>query len=236
MTEEYRRILAKELEDIRLVDEDDLEYYLLGGFKPRYKRSDVPAMSKLFLSFNNAVETELTKGSYAGLFDPLRLFDELYRTLELYIKYQKENDLGKFIAHKKSLKFNKVQNDYFNQSIDSVILVYKAYELSNASSENPPLLTEPKLNKADSSLTAYEKALRHYYLECSHEENYITGKAIVDKYGQKQVESFLNKIRADKGPDLNRRGIKKVLQNVINALSNYKSAQKAATNDFDKLN
>jgi hypothetical protein len=81
----------------------------------------------------------------------------------------------------------------------------------------------------------YEIALRHYFLEEAKKLPQLQGKQIVEEYGAKKVEVFLDELRKEK-LNYKRKGLLKQLNNVKESLSEHPEVQQSVSNHIDKIN
>lgn len=154
------------------------------------------------------------------------LRDKLFETFEIINKhkyYSKIKDLpnGDMSEEDEILSSAFVQAD--------MILNHVAAAVNKLMNE-----LKPKKTKKRSDLSAFEIALRHVFLEEAKEEPTLQGKQIVERYGIKKVEVFINEIRT--GLNYRRKGLLNQLVNVQNSLSEFPEIQRSITNHIDKVN
>lgn len=93
---------------------------------------------------------------------------------------------------------------------------------------------DKQIHKSD--LSAFEIALRHWYLVKYKKEDWIepvkVGKKYKDLRNYKNIEDHSRDIDSNR----NRKPKQKELKNIENSLSDYPDIQKAIQNDIDKLN
>lgn len=189
---------------------------------------------KNIIQENNQLSSTLIK-EYAEKLNAAEISDEMLQDIlmeakELIVKLKnwklQKPSLGFIIAGNKELALKNF--DRYTASLDGII------EECTIRIENRSIRKSVSKLKSPSELTAFEIALKHWYLERAGIESYSGAIEIASKYkgikNSKNIELAFNDIVQKR-----KKANLKQLKNILNSLKDYPIVQKAIQNDLDKL-
>ncbi|WP_276363546.1 hypothetical protein [Daejeonella sp. H1SJ63] len=176
-----------------------------------------------------------TKEFFNALSDPDLSDEELYdilmpaRELKIKLKNWKlvKPTLGFKVTSQKEMAVKNI--DKFIAMLDGIV------EECNIRLENRSKRKEIQKLKSKGELSAFEIALRHWYLVYGKEENYIIPKQVGEKYqhlvDKTNIAKSYSRIDKAKG----KIGTKAQLLKIHDSLSDFPKIQKAIINNIDEL-
>jgi hypothetical protein len=107
-----------------------IDYYILGGFRPVIYMNEYISSSKMYLSYNMSIYRQLTDGKYKDLFSIVKFFDMLYCAFDQYKTYADQPLMYK--AHINQLNLTGRQTKFFTKKIRELISFTVQPEISTS--------------------------------------------------------------------------------------------------------
>lgn len=166
--------------------------------------------------------------------DAVIFWDMFFNDFSKKIETIKQSDFIGWnnVLEKLKLTLNLKINDPFSKNINPS--KYGVAQIERLQHILSMRLQEPVNSSKKNFVDNYEIALKHWLLEKAKIEPMIFGEQIVNRYGAKKVEVFVNELRKN-GVNKSKKNILSQLTNVKNSLNDYPEIQKELVNLIDEL-
>lgn len=177
------------------------------------------------------------EGEFPFPYDDIDLIEKYYqRKQKSFLERRKQDTRSHYNEALETSRFKELEIKEAEELIEELKVKPKAMKFPAIHIDRLMTYLAWLKSHKGNTLSAFEIALKHWYLVNSGAEKYIIPKAVGEKYRQfasyKNIEKFYSQI--DSKPP-KREPSKKNLEAVKNDLSNYPNIQNAITNDIDRL-